>query len=52
MTTDDASNQLGKRYECAVCGSEVLCTKRGSGRFHCHGTPMQVKAVKPLPSSD
>jgi hypothetical protein len=52
MTTDDSSNQLGKRYECPTCGTEVLCTKRGAGRFRCHDAPMQVKTVKPLPSSD
>jgi hypothetical protein len=53
MTTPDAdSNQLGKRYECPTCGTELLCTRRGAGRFECHGAPMQVKSVQPLPSSD
>jgi hypothetical protein len=48
----DDGNQLGKRYECTTCGAEVMCTKRGEGRFHCHGAPMDVKSVQPLPSSD
>ena len=49
---EDPSNQLGKRYECATCGTELMCTRRGEGRFHCHGAPMQMRAVNPLPSSD
>jgi len=49
---EDTANQLGKRYECATCGAEVMCTKRGEGRFHCHGAEMEMRAVKPLPSSD
>jgi hypothetical protein len=46
------TNQTGKRYRCSVCGSEIMCVKRGDGRFHCHGTPMELLSARPLPSSD
>jgi transcription elongation factor Elf1 len=46
------ANQLGKRFECAVCGTETLCTKAGSGVVHCCGQEMQLKEPKPLPSAD
>lgn len=45
-------NSLGKRYECGVCGAEVLCTKPGDGELACCGVSMGLKAAKPLPSSD
>jgi len=44
--------QLGKRFECPECGTEVLCTKAGEGIPECCGKPMQIKEPKPLPSSD
>jgi hypothetical protein len=51
--SDDAeSNQVGKRYRCGICGSEVMCVKPGAGRFHCHAAPMELLTAKPLPSSD
>lgn len=37
------ANQMGKRYVCAVCGSELLVTKGGSGALTCCGQPMQQK---------
>lgn len=46
------TNQLGKRYECAVCGITVLCTKAGQGELTCHGQAMQQQAPRKLPSSD
>lgn len=45
-------NQLGKRYKCQVCGTEVLCTKGGEGTVNCCGQEMQVQEPRPLPSSD
>lgn len=45
-------NQLGKRYVCEVCGTEVLCTKPGESAICCCEREMQVKQAKPLPSSD
>jgi len=45
-------NQLGKRYRCEVCGTEVLCTKGGEGRVHCCDQPMTLQQPRALPSSD
>ena len=44
--------QLGKRYMCGRCGTEVLCIKAGTGTLECCGEPMELKEAKPLPSSD
>jgi hypothetical protein len=50
--TETAPNQLGKRYECPECGASLICTKAGTGRVTCHGSPMALVTAKPLPSSD
>jgi hypothetical protein len=52
MTADADENQLGKRYRCDQCGTEIMCLKRGDGRFVCHGIKMTVIEVEALPSSD
>jgi hypothetical protein len=44
--------QLGKRYMCGECGTEVLCNKPGDGALHCCDKEMPLKEAKPLPSSD
>ncbi len=46
------ANQLGRRYVCDVCGTEVLCTKASTGEIVCDGKPMQLLAPRTLPSSD
>ncbi|MBI2320813.1 MAG: hypothetical protein HYU88_01620 [Chloroflexi bacterium] len=46
------ANDLGKRYACAACGTEVLCTKPGVGEATCCGQLMEAKQPKPLPSAD
>ena len=46
------ANQLGKRYLCESCGTEVLCNKPGAGTVECCGQSMKLKEAKPLPSSD
>ena len=46
------SNQLGKRFECTECGTEVLCTKAGEGTVQCCGQEMQLKQPRPLASAD
>jgi hypothetical protein len=46
------ANQLGKRYKCSVCGTEVLCTKGSTSSIECDGKPMDVQEPKPVPSSD
>ncbi len=45
-------NQLGKRFHCDVCNTEVLITKAGDGSLECCGKPMEMQQPKPLPSSD
>jgi|WetSurMetagenome_2_1015567.scaffolds.fasta_scaffold32524_4 hypothetical protein len=45
-------SQLGKRYKCEVCGTEILCTKAGEGKLECCEKEMKVQEPKPLPSSD
>jgi desulfoferrodoxin-like iron-binding protein len=44
--------QLGKRYRCEVCGTEVLCSKAGQGTLNCCEKEMKVQEPKPIPSSD
>lgn len=44
--------ELGKRYDDAGTGIEVLCTKSGHGSLTVNGAPVVVKESKPLPSSD
>ena len=46
------SNDLGKRYVCPNCGSNVLCTKGGEGEIQCCDTEMELQAPRKLPSSD
>jgi hypothetical protein len=46
------ANQLGKRYRCEVCGTEILCTKAGNGAAECCGKEMTVQQPRPIPSSD
>lgn len=45
-------NQLGKRYQCDTCGTEVLCNKPGPGAVVCCDQEMKLKEAKALPSSD
>lgn len=44
--------QIGKRYVDVGGSIEVLCTKPGTGTLALAGTPLAIKAAKPLPSSD
>jgi hypothetical protein len=46
------ATQLGKRYLCDTCGTEILCNKAGSGSITCCDHEMKLKEAKPLPSSD
>ncbi|MDX2541554.1 hypothetical protein ACOT81_01350 [Streptomyces sp. WI04-05B] len=43
---------IGKRYVNATGTLELLCTASGAGELTCDGTPMTIKAAKPLPASD
>ena len=44
--------QLGKRYVCEVCGTEILCTKGSEGDPECDGKPMALQQARVLPASD
>ena len=46
------ANQLGKRYRCKICGTEVLCTKASEGVIMCCGQEMELQEPRPIPSSD
>lgn len=46
------ASQLGKRFICEVCETEVLCTKPGTGNLQCCGKLMELKEAKALPSAD
>jgi len=46
------ANQLGKRYRCSKCGTEILCTKAGDGVATCCGQEMEVQEPRAIPSSD
>jgi hypothetical protein len=52
VSTLMAGTQLGKRYENDKWGIEVLCTKSGEGSLTVAGELLELKTVKPLPSSD
>lgn len=45
-------NQLGKRFKCQACGTEVMCTKAGQGAVTCCDKEMEIQVPKALPSSD
>ena len=45
-------NQLGKRFQCTDCGSEVLCIKAGDGNVNCCSKAMELMQPKVLPSAD
>lgn len=46
------ANQLGKRYRCSDCGTELICIQDGSGEFLCCDVPMTEFEIEPLPSGD
>ena len=46
------ANELGKRYTCEKCGSNVLCTKGGEGAILCCEAEMELQEARKLPSSD
>lgn len=48
----DEGSVLGKRYEDAGAGVELLCVRPGSGSLSVGGRVLEIKAAKALPSSD
>jgi len=51
-TLEGDATLLGKRYEEAEAGLELLCTQGGDGVLSLGEVPLLVKGAKPLPSSD
>ena len=37
------ANQVGKRYQCTKCNTEMIVTKAGNGSLGCCDQPMQQK---------
>ncbi|MCL6647127.1 MAG: desulfoferrodoxin [Chloroflexi bacterium] len=37
------ATELGKRYRCPVCQTEVIVTRKGTGDLTCCNTPMELK---------
>ena len=55
LTIDPAfaeATAVGKRFEDADSGLEVLVTKAGEGTLTLDGVALPMKGAKPLPSSD
>lgn len=52
VTAEGDATLMGKRYEDAELGLEVLCTQAGDGALSVGEAPLLVKGAKPLPSSD
>ena len=46
------ASQLGKRYRCPTCGTEILCVKAGPGEVVCCGQDVELQEPKKIPSSD
>ena len=44
--------QLGKRFRCESCGTEILCTKAGDGSPVCCDVEMQLQEPNTQKSSD
>lgn len=40
---EELANQVGKRYQCTKCNTEMIVTKAGNGELGCCGQPMQQK---------
>jgi desulfoferrodoxin-like iron-binding protein len=49
---DLVGNQVGKRYRCEHCGTEVLVTRPGDGGLACCDTPMVLQQPKQTASAD
>ena len=39
----DMANEMGKRYRCAKCGTELIVTRAGTGKVICCKQPMEKK---------
>ena len=52
ISVEGDATLLGKRYEDAELGLELLCTQGGDGALTVGDQPLLVKGARPLPSSD
>ena len=43
MGVSALANQVGKRYQCSKCGTEMIVTKGGEGQLICCSQPMEQK---------
>ena len=43
---------MGKRYESAVCGTQVLATKASDGELICDEKAMNLQGQRKVPSAD
>jgi len=46
------ASQMGKRYKCEVCGTEIMCIKAGAGPVTCCGKEVKLQQPRAIPSSD
>lgn len=46
------ANQMGKRYVCANCGSEMLVTRAGEGPLSCCGQAMELRGQSSTPAAE
>lgn len=44
--------QVGKRYQCQSCGTELLITKPSDGELSCCSQPMELLQPKQTASAD
>ena len=44
--------QVGKRYQCESCGTELLVTKPADGDLSCCDAPMELVKPKQTASAD
>lgn len=44
--------QVGKRYKCESCGTELLVTKAADGSLSCCSNPMELVQPKQTASAD
>lgn len=44
--------QIGRRYECTTCGTNVLCIAIGDGTIECCDSPVTELVMEDVPSGD
>ena len=49
---DSPATAIGKRYQCAGCGTMVLCLRPAKAPYRCCGELMPEVRMQQLPSGD